>query len=474
MVYIALLGGMAAPLVLKIKRGDEFHRLALGPTPDYAAVDEAVKSIWPDSGAQMAKYKDDEGDLCTLVAPTFSDFMATAGSDTEKGHRLLRIEIPCSSASPASPARVPVQDVTFQAAEAGLHLPGEQEETSIRPQEAVVENLRLDMSETDTQLGKSDVQTPLASSKRACPAGSGFQVAQESTHCCTECATDTGVHGPVSGQVAPVLSMEEEMRAEMERIKAACEAELVRHLDEWLATNPDQPTYEHWISAVHPENARRDGAGNLVIDARLYLEDSAHRRIWNDHAANAAEGGAECRRRHVPACASGSSGSRGGGGGAASEGHRAVPEAAPPPSGSSELGATPAGWHALQNAMLLAATATAPLVPLWLPVAIREVSKHRHKINSKYPELPPDWRSHLQKLSAAVATHPELRGLEADVARLSSGTAPLGDVLVDLLSAANRLPHKGQTLLLRFIGASVAGVLPGAVEAMEGGHGVGA
>ena len=44
-------------------------------------------------------------------------------------------------------------------------------------------------------------------------------------------------------------------------------------------------TYEHWISQLHPENARstRPGSGHEKIDHRFYLADSHHLRLWNAH-----------------------------------------------------------------------------------------------------------------------------------------------------------------------------------------------
>ena len=46
------------------------------------------------------------------------------------------------------------------------------------------------------------------------------------------------------------------------------------------------PTYEQWIEAIHPENTHD---GQLIaglgkeIDERFYIEESDHRRLWNEH-----------------------------------------------------------------------------------------------------------------------------------------------------------------------------------------------
>jgi mRNA deadenylase 3'-5' endonuclease subunit Ccr4 len=131
-------------------------------------------------------------------------------------------------------------------------------------------------------------------------------------------AADVGAPpvGPASNDEIPC-----EIAVEIERIKAACEAELQRHLSEWLSqVGRAQPTYQDWIADVHPENVR-EIEGVKVIDARLYLADSFHRLLWNQHVALTEGLDAEEReRRYVPTVrvsrepdSDGSSGSKGGG-----------------------------------------------------------------------------------------------------------------------------------------------------------------
>lgn len=51
-----------------------------------------------------------------------------------------------------------------------------------------------------------------------------------------------------------------------------------RHLTEYLITHPDA-TYEQWIGNLHPENVESAN----VIDHRFYVEDSDHRKLWNEN-----------------------------------------------------------------------------------------------------------------------------------------------------------------------------------------------
>mmetsp|Transcript_19195 Transcript_19195/g.27335 ORF Transcript_19195/g.27335 Transcript_19195/m.27335 type:complete len:136 (-) Transcript_19195:1341-1748(-) len=57
------------------------------------------------------------------------------------------------------------------------------------------------------------------------------------------------------------------------------------HLLEFLREHPNA-SYNEWIEDLHPENAH---AGTLLeglsktIDHRFYVEESDHRRLWNDN-----------------------------------------------------------------------------------------------------------------------------------------------------------------------------------------------
>jgi len=77
----------------------------------------------------------------------------------------------------------------------------------------------------------------------------------------------------------------EDIQAEIDRIKAACEAEVDKHLGEWLLSNQGALAYEDWIAAVHPENVKGSSSIGPIIDSRMYLERSFHRKLWNTRTA---------------------------------------------------------------------------------------------------------------------------------------------------------------------------------------------
>lgn len=81
--------------VLKIVAKGETQRVPLDGTPNYVAVEAAVARAFPSWHKCTLKYKDDEGDLCTLVESTFEDFLLTAGAiaDTSCGALVLKVEL---------------------------------------------------------------------------------------------------------------------------------------------------------------------------------------------------------------------------------------------------------------------------------------------------------------------------------------------------------------------------------------------
>ncbi|KAL7509912.1 hypothetical protein ACHAXN_006809 [Cyclotella atomus] len=76
---------------------------------------------------------------------------------------------------------------------------------------------------------------------------------------------------------------------DMMRLKKEAEERTLKltkdHLVEFLEKKPGA-TYTEWIEDLHPENAH-DGAllegFGKTIDHRFFVEESDHRRIWNDH-----------------------------------------------------------------------------------------------------------------------------------------------------------------------------------------------
>lgn len=87
------------------------------------------------------------------------------------------------------------------------------------------------------------------------------------------------------------LEEEREMK-EMLRMKQEAEDSCIRatteHLLSFIKDHPDpiHATYQQWIADLHPENAHDgtllEGLGK-TIDHRFFVEESDHRRIWNDN-----------------------------------------------------------------------------------------------------------------------------------------------------------------------------------------------
>jgi hypothetical protein len=93
--------------ILKVVAQGETQRVPLDSTsPDYATVQAAVAKAFPFWHEYTLKYKDDEGDLCTLVDSTFDDFFVTAGAaaaNTNIGPLVLKVELFPSQASADKP-----------------------------------------------------------------------------------------------------------------------------------------------------------------------------------------------------------------------------------------------------------------------------------------------------------------------------------------------------------------------------------
>lgn len=73
--------------------------------------------------------------------------------------------------------------------------------------------------------------------------------------------------------------IEEQDRNQLVRqSQAECMKEVTTHLVSYLGQHPEA-TYEEWIASLHPDNAEySDGR----IDHRFYVEDSDHRKLWNE------------------------------------------------------------------------------------------------------------------------------------------------------------------------------------------------
>ena len=109
---------------------------------------------------------------------------------------------------------------------------------------------------------------------------------------------------------------EEEERKELVRqAEAACLKTIFFHLLEFLE-NKQGATYEEWIQELHPENAiHKEDRRKLIIesdsfsgedtkttiDHRFYVEESDHRRIWNDHIRSIENENTDVSYKQVPA-----------------------------------------------------------------------------------------------------------------------------------------------------------------------------
>jgi hypothetical protein len=83
--------------VLKVDCEGDLRRALLKGTPSYAIVDQAVQEIWPQRSARGAKYVDEDGDGCTLLEETFTDFLSTA-KQTATG-QVLKLQLAAPSSA---------------------------------------------------------------------------------------------------------------------------------------------------------------------------------------------------------------------------------------------------------------------------------------------------------------------------------------------------------------------------------------
>ena len=86
---------------------------------------------------------------------------------------------------------------------------------------------------------------------------------------------------------------EEALRRDVRReAEEACLQSMREHLEEFLqGENGDSKTYEEWIFAFHPENTQDatllQDMEYKEVDLRFYVEESDHRRLWNEMVRDA-------------------------------------------------------------------------------------------------------------------------------------------------------------------------------------------
>jgi hypothetical protein len=100
-------------VVLKIACQGQTQRLPFDSMPDYAMLEKYISEAVPQVAQYAIKYKDDEGDLCSLVESTFPDFITTGKATS--GGEVLRVEI-----IPSATATADAQSFGVQKS-AGLH-----------------------------------------------------------------------------------------------------------------------------------------------------------------------------------------------------------------------------------------------------------------------------------------------------------------------------------------------------------------
>jgi len=80
------------PVVLKLSRAGEHHRVAVDNDLDYHTFNRLIQDMWEGEGAQLARYLDEDGDECMITAATFSDFLHTA-AELHDGRTVLKVKL---------------------------------------------------------------------------------------------------------------------------------------------------------------------------------------------------------------------------------------------------------------------------------------------------------------------------------------------------------------------------------------------
>jgi len=319
--------------VLKVASGTEIHRVQMEGEPDLATVQRTLQLVWGAySSEPVAKYIDDEGDLCTLVPASFGDFMDSAVprfGDSSRKRPVLKVTLFEASLGSEVPepadSRCHSSD-EFDHISAGSasdlsdyevlslgELPKAEEEPLEEPDIAEQSDIMVSGTTRDVTVTKPQaIEVPSTSPSEPIIVQDYQAIATEASSAKNLSAEESvtkqelvfGVEPEAdklaeeSGAMQDMSSdeLEQEARALVEQARRACEDDLREHLRNWLAAKPQELSYAAWIQAVHPENAKD------CIDSRMYLEASFHRQLWNSLAAGADGLSPEEReRRHVPA-----------------------------------------------------------------------------------------------------------------------------------------------------------------------------
>mmetsp|Transcript_14280 Transcript_14280/g.39418 ORF Transcript_14280/g.39418 Transcript_14280/m.39418 type:complete len:366 (+) Transcript_14280:46-1143(+) len=248
--------------VLKICYRGDAYRVIFDGDLDARIVDEAVQKLCPGLVDYMLRFQINEGNGRAFNEARSADFVKIVADLASEGRQMWKLEV-LPSFAPAQAQPLPAGPRTlYEVPPATPRSLAEDDDTSI-------------FARTGWAFLESSQESPLAGIQDWHYVVSAGAVADQDSE-----------GGETEPRGMPVSQTDDEVLLEVERIKAACVAELRRHLTEWLLVNVEQPRYEDWIRAVHPENVAEEPCGRLVIDARLYLKDSLHRKLWNEYAVD--------------------------------------------------------------------------------------------------------------------------------------------------------------------------------------------
>lgn len=317
----------AAGAVLKVNSKAEISRIPLPGKPDLKTVLEKIATVWHGTKLPLIKYQDEEGDLCTLVEATFTDFLSTARppfNSEVAGRPVLKVTLLEADASGCQEEPLPkmesAKDQPMQSAKEEV-LESSSDDTlgntvaeDLGDEKSAFEDATDSSGDSEYELVSFDeavLEVDLEVNERSLEPETEPSKLSETEDAVVKrrkVSTDDDEMLLVSEALmeAPtrfgnkVDDDEEEALAMVEKARKACEDELANHLRSWLASNPDKaPRYEAWINDVHPENASKSGSN--TVDSRMYLEASFHRLLWNEMAVTSAELEPEERaRRFVP------------------------------------------------------------------------------------------------------------------------------------------------------------------------------
>jgi len=201
--------------VLKLRCGDEVRRLPLDARPSYGDVRTAIRKVWPELENGQARYRDDEGDMCTLCPASFEDFLFLAGSlqDAPLMLRLEFVEPMAKNEYDRSYARTTTSwtcnpspedadnNVTCNMQDFNLHNFRHVKRRHLHGAQARETNRSTWREVAQAFRALSHTQHPVLGQDTwglACPGGCGFAVTWHGTHCCNACKNNDGKkHGPM-------------------------------------------------------------------------------------------------------------------------------------------------------------------------------------------------------------------------------------------------------------------------------------